>query len=158
MGANTIEIVNQQPNALLDHSVPRIALPLLLKATKCIEDATGHRWKVTSYIRESPSHKTGWALDIAPDISKKSERYYAVTRLSDPVLYKRVPLIRFLQQVVRNTSFRPYVLGVFIEPDHLHMQLFRSTYSLPENMLFKWKQPKPVYSDTAQRMLLPLIY
>lgn len=134
-------------------------LPELIRIWQTVERETGYRWKCTSYWRHSPSHSKGYALDIAPDISPDSERDYAVNQGSDPVLYKRVKLVRTLQKVAR--KFRPtkYDVGIYIEPDHLHLQLFA-----PEGKdhplrvrLFKWKIVKPVYADSAIRSNLPLI-
>lgn len=151
-----ISIINQNPEALVDRHVPKIALPVLIKAMQDIERMTGHRWKVTSYVRESPSHRTGYALDIAPDISPAYAHMYAVTLGSDPVLYKRVPMIRALQEYAARATPKRFTIGVFIEPDHLHIQLF-DPQGAPEVRILKWKQPKPVYSDTNERMKLPLI-
>lgn len=156
MKHNRITVINQDPGAITDRLVPGVALPILIKAMQNIERYTGHRWKVTSYVRQSPSHKTGYALDIAPDISRSYEHLYAVNLGSDPVLYKRVPMLRALQRYAKSEPNRVYTIGVFIEPDHLHLQLFDADGS-PEIRIFKWKQPKPVYSDTHSRMKLPLI-
>lgn len=133
------------------------ALPALVKLWQAIEAQTGYKWRCTSYWRNSPSHVTGTALDIAPEVSEASEKYYAVTNASDPVLYKRERLIRDLQDVAKMFRLPEFHAGIFIEPDHLHLQLFHREQGSPPTRVFKWKVPKPVYGDTLQRMRLPLI-
>lgn len=133
------------------------ALPALVALWQAIEQATGYRWRCTSYWRKSPSHVTGTALDIAPDIDSASEKYYAVNNGSDPVLYKREALVRDLQRVAKTFSLPAFNAGIFIEPDHLHLQLFHRESGSPPTRVFKWRVPKPVYGDTLQRMQLPLI-
>jgi len=123
-----------------------------------IETETGYRWRVTSFIRESPNHKMACALDIAPDIARDSMKHYAVFKQSDPVLYKRIPLIKDLQRVCHYEN--PYSdtrFGIFIEPDHLHLQVFDVYPGQTSDIrLFKWKQPKEIYPDTLDRMELPM--
>lgn len=149
-------IINQDMSAFHDDpSLPMKYLKFLLKLTTAIEMETGFKWRVTSFIRSSPNHSTAQALDIAPDIAPDSLRYYAVTNKSDPVLYKRLPLMRALQRVCALYDPAPYDAGIFVEPDHLHLQLF-APVSKPHVKLIKWKQPKPVYPDTEQRMMLPM--
>lgn len=148
-------IINQKPSALTDQAGPEKYLPILLRLVTAIEEATGYKWRVTSYVRDSPSHKTACALDIAPDISPKSKKYYAVFNNSDPVLYKRLPLIRALQVVAERYDPTPYSAGIFIEPDHLHVQLFTSEGAHVIRVI-QWKQAKDIYPDTATRMKLPV--
>lgn len=127
-------------------------LPVLIKVWQDVERITGHRWKATSYWRNSPSHKKGCSLDIAPDIAKGVEKHYAVSRMSDPVLYKRVPLIRKLQALARTKNYAPYSVGLFIEPDHIHIQLIRpDRLQGPIVKVLKWKLIKPSYRDSATR-------
>lgn len=128
----------------------------LLKVMSAVEQYTGYKWKVTSFIRDSPNHKMACALDIAPDIASSSLADYAVTRRSDPVLYKRTPLIRALQKLCREVKLPGSDVGLFIEPDHIHVQLFEPESLVPEIYVFKWKIPKPVYGDTYDRMKLPM--
>lgn len=130
-------------------------LPVLIKAWQIIEAHAGHQWHATSYWRTSPSHERGIALDLAPEIAKASQSKYAYFRNSDPVLYKRETLIRNLQSAIPELKRSlPFGLGIFIEPDHLHIQLMP-----PEDSVFiaKWKIPKPLYPDTKERMKLPLM-
>lgn len=152
------EIVNQDWNALLDSSAPGKYLPVLVDLWSWIEAYTGHRWKSTSYIRDSPSHKWGYALDIAPDIALTSQSKYAVYKRSDPVLYKRERLIRQLQQLAAEIPpHSEYSLGIYIEPDHLHLHVM-SADPVPEIRVFKFSVDKSiVYPDSAERMKLPLI-
>lgn len=153
------EIVNQDISAISAADLAYVKseyLPILIKVWKIVEAHTGFRWKSTSYIRESPSHKIGVALDIAPDISPASKHLYAVENLSDPVLYKREPLMRLLQSAVKRIPIFKYDVGLFVEPDHIHIGLF-AREGQPSNRLFKWGTYKPIYPDSAERMKLPLI-
>lgn len=131
-------------------------LPELIKAWNDIEKVTGYRWRCTSYWRQSPSHKMGYALDIAPDIHPDSASHYAVNQGSDPVLYKRGILIRKLQKLNDLPTESKFNLGVYIEPDHLHLHVL--TKDQPQTYrIFKWKVPKPVYSDSINRINLPMM-
>lgn len=132
-------------------------LPVLVAMWQHIERVTRFRWKSTSYWRKSPSHSSGCALDIAPEITAKSASYYAVTMNSDPVLYKRETLLRLLQKATLSAPDLGYTVGVFIEPDHLHIQLFPYDPRYGNARLIKWKVLKPVYPDSAERMTLPLL-
>lgn len=132
-------------------------IPDLVRAWAAIEQTTGYRWKCTSFLRQSETHSLGQAIDIAPDIAPNSEQYYAVTNGSDPVLYKRAKLIRDLQTVAASFPQGKFTIGVFIEPDHLHMQVLAPNAKLGPMRIFKWKIPKPIYKDTYDRMALPLI-
>lgn len=127
-------------------------LPSLMAIHSAIERVSGHRWKPTSYMRDSPSHKNGSALDIAPDIYPSDAQYYAAFNKSDPVLYARVPLINQLTRV-SNSLKLPYKWGMYVENDHIHIGLF--TTKLPG--LYKgevnlWGSPKWIYPDTDERM------
>lgn len=147
-------IPNQRPEALKDQSAVAEFLPYLLQAVNKVIEATGHQWHITSYIRQSPSHQYGYAIDIAPLISKKSERYYAALNGSDPVLYKRLPFMLALQSIAQNSYPSRYSVGYYVEPDHIHIQLMRPEPA-PEYRVFQWKQPKEIYGDTLKRMNLP---
>jgi hypothetical protein len=131
-------------------------LPVLVKVWKDVERITGYRWKATSYWRRSPSHQHGVSLDIAPDIAPSSEKYYAVSRMSDPVLYKRTKLIRSLQALARSESYAPFSVGLFVEPDHIHIQLI-DPQGAPRVKVLKWKLVKPSYRDSATRSQLPMV-
>lgn len=137
-------------------SIENAFLPALLEVWRVIEKTTGHRWQSTSYWRDSPSHRRGEALDLAPDITPRDKLKYAAYVGSDPVLYKRVPLIRALQHIAVTYRHPLYDIGIYIEPDHLHIQLMCRTGG-PSTRIFKWKQPKAIYGDTLQRMQLPMI-
>lgn len=150
------DIINQKPSALLDASVVPVYLPLLLKVITAVEEQTGHAWTITSYVRNSPSHRTGEAIDIAPLIAADSKYQYAVFNGSDPVLYKRVPLMRSLQALAHNYNLDNYDVGIFVEPDHLHIQLFEPEEQVGKIHIVQWKQEKPVYSDSKDRIKLPL--
>lgn len=155
--------ISQDPLAMKDEfryaTVTRL-LPQFLAIWKAVEEATGHRWKCTSYIRNSPSHRRGQAFDLAPDIADSAKSSYAVTNGSDPVLYKRETLIRQLQ-TLRDIDFsldRSNRVGIFIEPDHLHIQALAPDNSAEfPTAIVKWKVLKAVYRDSADRMKLPLL-
>lgn len=154
--------IHSQDPQFLDHDSVKKYLPSLLTVLNTIEEICGYRWQITSYARNSPSHQRCISLDIAPDISPSAAHLYSANQKSDPVLYKREVLIRKLQTVAShfNTGGGPaldFPVGIFIEPDHLHLQVFDS---LPDNrqiVVVKWKQPKSCYPDTMERIKLPLI-
>lgn len=152
--------LSQDPTALQPQFREQAAayLPQFCLIWKAVELATGHRWKCTSYIRESPSHKRGQAFDLAPEFTPEGEKTYAVSKGSDPILYKRTVLIRQLQ-TLRNIDFSgdgSNSVGIFIEPDHLHIQIMAKAAGerFPTSIV-KWKIEKPVYPDTKQRSNLP---
>lgn len=119
-----------------------------------IEKITNFRWKATSFLRTkmAPSHRDGSALDIAPDISPESAHLYAVSNNSDPILYKREKLMRKLQLAINSYPPDPrYDIGVFVEPDHIHIGLFRRSWDVPVVRLFKWKNVKGIYPDSFIR-------
>lgn len=134
-------------------------LDILIDAANAVERATGHKWKATSYIRNSPSHRYLYALDIAPDISPSSASKYAVYNNSDPVLYKRVPLMNALKKAAASLpNYRDYDVGFFVEPDHIHIHVFRNDRGdkTSKHIVVQWKVPKEIYSDTVSRMKLPV--
>jgi hypothetical protein len=155
-------LVSQNPENIKKPGVLQSAdlfLAPLIELWRDVELATKYRWKCTSFLRNSPSHEKGHALDIAPDFDVKTEPLYAVSRGSDPVLYKREPLIRALQSLA-NIDYSPdgsFTMGIFIEPDHLHLQVLqpRSGQRFPTSVI-KWRIAKPIYSDTYARMTLPM--
>jgi len=149
------EVISQKRSAYSGPNAYRY-LDALLRLVTAIEIETRHKWKITSFIRDSPNHQHANALDIAPDIAPDSAQYYAVTHGSDPVLYKRTPLIRQLQRVCRDYRHPNFVMGIFIEPDHLHLQLFPLDGKRSYIRVYKWKGPKPCYPDTYKRMKLPM--
>lgn len=147
------EVVSQDPH--LSTATAKANLPVFIEATRLVERATGYAWRITSYQRASPSHSRGVAMDIAPDIAIRSRKFYAAYNGSDPVLYKREPLIRALQSLVPLPQLRPgVVVGLFIEPDHIHMHLIEGTESFK---VIKWGIKKPCYHDTLTRSKLPLL-
>lgn len=149
-------IISQQPHPRLSpvHQA-RSFLDELLDAAAKIEIATGYKWEVTAWIKQSPSHKYGISLDLSPSFTARGKRHYAAFQGSDPVLYKREPLLRALQALCRNYKPLHHDIGIFIEPDHLHVQLFAPDQGRKFSVI-KWKQPKALYSDTLSRMQLPL--
>lgn len=151
-------IVNQQPTALVNRYAPALYLDVLCRLLSWIELYTGHAWKVTSYIRDSPSHRQGYALDVAPDIAPASQKHYAVYSKSDPVLYKRETLLRQLQRLASEVPPpKTYSLGIYVEPDHLHLHVMKPE-GQPEIRVIKFDVDKShVYPDSSQRRLLPLL-
>lgn len=153
-------VVSQDPSVLSETHrtfvVPTF-LPQLINIWADIERVTGHRWKCTSYLRQSPSHAKGHAIDLAPHIAPSSTKHYAVYNGSDPVLYKRAPLISALQ-TLKNKDYSgngSNFMGIFLEPDHLHVQVLGTNRTDSPTSVIKWGIPKPIYKDTEQRMGLP---
>lgn len=161
------EIISQHPLALKGsdrNDVVSSWLPIFMYVWREIERVTSHRWKCTSYIRNSPSHSLGQSMDLAPDIAPSAMSNYGVYRQSDPVLYKRVPLIRALQSLNFDPHTDEYLIegipsyvgiGLFIESDHIHMQILSKDESAQRFSVVKWGIAKPLYSDTYQRKVLP---
>lgn len=153
------QIISQDPSVISDANRRLSAtrfLPAFINAWMAIEKATGYRWKSTSYIRDSPSHSLGHSFDLAPDIAPSASKLYSVNNGSDPVLYKRAPLIRALQ-TLKDIDYG-FHMGAFIEPDHIHLQVVPpNSGNAAPFFVAKWKVPKPIYSDTFERMELPLI-
>lgn len=150
--------VSQQPDIFRGpHSVLREYVAEFVPFWAALEQATGFRWKSTSWLRDSKSHAKGYALDLAPDIIDRDWSLYSVSRMSDPVLYKRTRLMRDLQGLHHSYHPRRFSVGVYVEPDHLHVHLMKSSDGFPQVRVFKWKQPKPIYKDTFERMKLPML-
>jgi hypothetical protein len=151
--------LSQQPSilsaAVREIVVPRY-LPQFVLIWHDIERATGFRWRCTSYLRDSITHARGQAFDLAPDIAKAARGSYAVFKGSDPVLYKRQPLITKLQRLKYNRYSPNNSIGIFVEPDHLHIQVLSNVDSPYPVTINKWGTAKPVYSDTLERMKLPI--
>lgn len=155
------KLLSQDPHILspsIRAEVVPFYLPQFIQIWHDIEKATGHRWRMTSYLRNSPSHKRGHAIDIVPWIAPSARSYYAVYNNSDPVLYKRQPLISALQ-TLKNIDYsgnRFNDMGIFVEPDHLHIQVLAYNPQQARTSVVKWGIPKPVYPDTYQRVKLPV--
>lgn len=134
-----------------DYAV-NVYLPQLVDIHAAIESATGIRWYPTSYMRQSPSHRNGSALDLAPDIQKSSVPYYSAFNASDPVLYARTPLIKQLRQVALNLGL-PRKWGLFVENDHIHIGLFKTRVpGSYQGEVSLWGSPKATYPDSDSRM------
>lgn len=158
-----VTIVSQDPHLampLRTKEYIKKCLPQLIQLWLAIENATGYQWKCTSYMRKSPSHQHGIALDIAPDIAPASQRDYAVYSQSDPVLYKRTKLMRTLQDVAHDIKWPNDTQAIIaVEPDHLHLHILCEVdHSLDTPVrVVKWKVPKDIYPDTNERMTLGMI-
>jgi len=168
MQSNTFKVdgrtvINQDPRVISPadmRSLKQLYFPAFIRFWSALEGVTGHRWKATSLIRDSISHSIGQAIDLAPEIAARDENKYGVYRNSDPVLYKREPLIRALQSLmpIEFVPSKQFSLGVYIEPDHLHIQaIHRIETGLSKNKLVKWGIEKPIYPDTSTRARLPMI-
>lgn len=155
------KILSQDPHVLSDSVRADVVLfffPQFIQIWHDIEKVTGYRWRMTSYLRQSPSHKRGHAIDLAPWIAPSARKHYAVYQNSDPVLYKRQPLITALQRL-KNKDYsgnRFNDMGIFVEPDHLHIQVLAYNPQQARTSVVKWGIPKPVYHDTYQRVKLPV--
>jgi hypothetical protein len=155
-----VTIINQNPHISKPshrQHAEHFWLPVLLAMRNLIIQETGYDWHVTSYWRDSPSHHKGCSIDIAPDIANKAKHLYAVYRGSDPILYKRKLLIRDLQRAVKRFYNPNFSIGVYIESDHLHMQVYPFADAMGRGRLYKWGLPKTTYKDTFERSKLPLI-
>lgn len=158
------EFISQDPTALPESYRPLAErlLPVFLQIWQAVEQVTGHRWKLTSYIRRSPSHHKGQAIDLAPDFTIQAEKHYGVHKGSDPVLYKRKTLIKQLSKLASTDFTGNYpseITGIFIEPDHLHIQVLANDDALQTpTRVVKWKIVKPAYADSAVRAALPDVF
>lgn len=133
------------------------ALGYLLLVRAAIEEETNMDFKVTSFIRDSPSHD-GSALDIAPDIPKELRDQYRVTHHSDPMLSERWSFIKQLLPLKRVSFPIPYDVAIFMETDHLHLQLLRKPKPDADSQTFliKWSLPKESYADSQLRRTMML--
>ena len=136
------------------HYAP-LLIPQFVLFHRDLERATGHAWKITSYITNSPSHKKAQSIDFAPAIAPHAEKHYGVRNGSDPILHKRLKLITQLQ-TLKDIRYDPRNdLGVFIESDHLHVQALAPNAQSHPISIVKWGLRKPIYGDTDKRLLLP---
>lgn len=129
-------------------------LSALLEINEAVNNATGFDWIVSSYFRDSPSHKKWGALDLAPLVAVRDRPKYAFYAGQDPSLDLRPVLFRRLSRAVKSIRRNfPFDFGIFIENDHLHVQLFeRTDASAPRiGMVCKWGKPNPLYLDSAAR-------
>lgn len=153
---NRVEIVPSRDLNDIKNPIPvvtQVFLPQLVEVWKAIEQATGYRWRATSYLRNSPSHKYGVSLDITPNFG------FDILPQSDPVLFRRIPLLTTLIKLAQGPPLlQNYDVIIAVESDHIHIQLFELG-SLPSpNRIVQWRLPKPVYADTITRQTsnLPL--
>lgn len=101
-------------------------LQLLSRVAQSVTDQTGVPWQITSHVRESPGHKDGDSLDIAPrPLVEAHEKGYAAQAGSDPVLFLRPTLLGALMTLAleRQPYLGRYIVLVAVENDHLHLQL-----------------------------------
>lgn len=146
------KVLSQQPYAITEedrHMSATNYLPAFIAIQHDIEQVTGYRWRNTSYIRISPNHQTGHAFDLAPEFDSESLPHYAVSRGSDPVLYLRPALYRALSRL-KFKRYGPFTIGIFIESDHLHLQILKYTPPFGVQVV-KWGAVKPLYADSIKR-------
>lgn len=130
-------------------------IAILYKAWKMIEAATGFRWLNSSYIRNSPSHSRGQAIDLYPDMDETLKSRYAGTHQSDPVLHSREELYNRLLPLSQRVVSPQLQVIIGIESDHLHVQLLPKGAKGPlPVVIWSWKQPKMCYHDTHARQKL----
>jgi hypothetical protein len=115
------------------------------------------KWKLTSWIRNSPSHKTGLAFDIAPDLLEN--KTYGVSRRKDPFLNFRKDFIvklKLIQPFLINQDFIPVI---FVESDHLHIYLYennsdnRNLLSTKELVVSIDKDRDDIYRDARNERM-----
>lgn len=99
--------------------------------TQIIEDMSTDDlpWRWTSYIRNSPNHKKGNAMDIAPFKLSQVPNTYGYWLGVDPLLTNRK---EFLSELADFVSQREYKgIAFFVETDHIHLQLLEPAYLTP---------------------------
>lgn len=140
----------RRPQGVASHV--ETSLPLLDKLWYLIEEATGYDWRNTSFLRESPSHKRGDAIDLVPVMDEDLKAVYAGTHGSDPVLHSRQGLIQLLRKL-EPIEISPFCDAIIaIESDHLHVQLVKKDSAGPNPVsIYRWAMAKPVYKDTVSR-------
>jgi len=139
--------------ALLNMPDLRSRIDSLRTVWAAIETCTGFRWRATSFFRDEKkgNHRHLVALDLAPDtLPGVQGTWYSQRRGSDPVLHKRYALIRQLDCVEGQLKARlPYSVGIFVENDHLHVQLFRKAE--PYVKVIAYPKITPWYKDGLMR-------
>lgn len=114
-----------------EHNLRKIWINII----ELISKYTGIPWTITSWKRNSKSHITKLALDIAPRLHMPYCKQYGMSINRNPMLnvrkqpYKdliRIPINEVNNIVQRYLPNR--TLTVFIEPDHLHMYLLPVKY------------------------------
>lgn len=96
----------------------------LYRVWHAINKATKLDWRETAWIKDSPNHRLGDSLDLAPPHVKG----YAHTKNSDPVLHKREALLRDLMTLaatwrLKNDDHLSVLIA--IENNHLHVQIIK---------------------------------
>lgn len=112
----------------------------LAEGKKWLETVTQVKWRATSYLRESANHKEGRSLDVAPlpmIEAVKGDYGTFAPRPFDPLLPNRS---NFLSHLISNLPTAPKGLGIFIETDHVHLQIMKTPTMSP--VLARWPGPK----------------
>lgn len=132
---------------------------------------TGFAWKLSAYVYDSFSHRDANAIDLVPDIMEKYEDLYAHNYKSDPVLYRRKPLMiklhkvtktKQLQDLVRDLLSYKATVVIAVEQNHLHLGVYKhdrtntDDFTYPNNIrLWKWQDTEGhKYVDTKSRQLI----
>lgn len=131
-----------------DKSIP---YPLIYApAVAWLQKAWGIPIRATSFIRNSPGHVAGYALDIAPTIPR--DRPYAPREGRDPLLTNRQDL---LAKLTRALKYAPSGFFFFLETDHVHVAIvpysLMQKYGIDTAAVFRWAYMKEgVYPQAGQ--------
>lgn len=131
-----------------DKSIP---YPLIYApAVAWLQKAWGVPIRATSFIRDSPGHVAGYALDIAPTIPR--DRPYAPREGRDPLLTNRQDL---LAKLTRALKYAPSGFFFFLETDHVHVAIvpysLMQKYGIETAAVFRWAYMKEgVYPQASQ--------
>lgn len=120
------------------YPTPKEKASRLWAAKQWLDSITPIGWRVTSYIRNSPNHKTRSALDVAPYADKKKiGAKYSLKSMRDPLLPNRIEL---LNELLKHSSTSPKGVAYFVETDHIHIQLMKDEDQAP--IIVRWPGPK----------------
>lgn len=141
---------------------------ILKQAALTVEEITNVSWRVTSWIRNAPTHKYAISLDIAPDFTSPGwqKDNYATYKQSDPMLDRRVPLFNRLKAGEERLSMaipverrKDLIILAFIEPDHIHLQITKmGTATFFSSSVIPLPKMKLVFNDVQQRRSLEAIH
>lgn len=119
-----------------------IAVP---KRFKQAFDWIAQAWQVpvraTSYVRNSPGHSKGYALDVAPGLP--GDFAYAPRFKRDPLLTNRPDVLSALTAALPHS---PRGFLYFVETDHIHVVLAPKSvfkkYGIDRAAVFRWAYMK----------------
>lgn len=124
-----------EPALYLD-GLPWVPIPKKFMIVIELLAATGISWRFTSFIRNSPNHKIGNAIDLAPFSLERVPNAYGYLAGVDPLLTQRPLVLEYLTKVAING---PDGLGYFLETDHIHLNLLAN----PHARSFVGRMPGP---------------